>query len=413
MSITWKEKERIIPLSEVLVEGTESGMVEDVKFRPNKYFHPVEDVRVEGARCIVLYQKDLSPVEGKVPLEQIKYVIRGVLDGQLKMAQDQVFYLYPGVEAFGLDRRRQLRIGLINARPQKDWERPEQEMNVDAFTHLIAEHCPEGHKRVVAYKQKILTLRHLLQVLEGTYSSSMWSSLMILLLILGGITGLLYQWGPPRVRGAIRSSVSGTVAWGRKMLRTSTQQWDLSLREERRRLQYRHDPMPVRLVIVPQSKDPSERQLVHQKLSQLLKVELNDEPKARYQLFVPQPSQFPAAYSRLILPPSRFPELMAQWKTSCSMMYGKDCPAESWLLVVENYRGGFRPLLDAVKEAMKRSKDGGLKLKYQTMVSAVTIGWEAAPHPPKESSQGKKAAPRTRPQPAKRPDKPAPTPRGK
>lgn len=381
MSITWKEKERIISLSDILVEGTESGMVEDMKFRPNKYFQAIDDVRVEGSRCILMYQKGLSPVEGKVPLEQIKHVILGVLDAQLKVAQDQVFYLFPGVEAFGMDRRRQIRIGLINARPQKDWERSGQELSVDAFTALLAEHCPEGHKRVVAYKQKILTLRHLLQVLEGYRVSSMWSSFFILLLILSGITGLLYQWGPPRVRNAIRQSVAGTVSWGRKMLRTSTQQWDISLREERRRLQYRHDPMPVRLVVVPQSKDPSERQLVHQKLTRLLKVELEDEPKARYRLFIPKPEQFPQAYSKLILPPSRFPNLLAQWKTTCTLMYGSACPKNSWLLVVENYRGGFRPLIDAVKEALKKSKDGGLKLKYQSMIGAVSVDWKPPAKP--------------------------------
>lgn len=374
--IQWKEKERIIPLSEVQIDSIEGGMVDDMKYRPNKYFHPIEDVRIEGERCVILYQKELTPVEGKVPLEQIKYVLRGVIDAQQKLVQNQNFYLYPGTEAFGFDRRRQLHIGLINARPHKDWERSGQELCVDAFSHLIAQHCPEGHKKVIGYRQKILTLRHLLQVLEGHYTKSwFWSVAVVFLMLIGGV-GILAQWGPPRLQATIRQTLQDSVGWGRKMLRSSSHQWDVSLREERRRLEYRYAPIPISLIIHPTTQDPAERQRIHTEVQRVLREEFGEEPKADYRLFVPHPEQFPEHYRRMILPPERFPELLSQWKVQCGVLYPNSCPIQSWLLSITNYRGGFRPMLEAVQEVLKKSKIGGIGFQYQHVIGAVKVTWQ-------------------------------------
>lgn len=403
MPMIWKEKERIIPLSEVQLDNIDGGMMEDMKFRPNKYFHPIEEVRVEGERCVILYHKELNPVEGKIPLEHIKHVIHGVIDGQQKLVQNQTIYLYPGVDAFGLDRRRNLRVALINVRPHKDWERSGQELCVDAFTQLIAEHCPEGHKKVVGYRQKILTLRHLLQVLEGQRGSSWFMSLFFLLLAAAGGVGLLYQWGPPRVQESIRHHVQGTIQWGRKMLRSSTHQWDVSLREERRRLEYRYPPVAFSLLLHPSTQDPQQRQHLHQELQRILREEFEEEPKAEYRLFVPHPEQFPEAYRRMILPPDRFPELLSRWKSQCDVLYPQSCPAQSWLLSITNYRGGFRPLLEAVQEVFKKSKTGGIDLKYQNVMGAVAMTWKAAPvsaRPPvRDAGSGKAGQKSAKPSP--------------
>ncbi len=387
MSSTWTEKERIIPLGDIQVEGIEGGMVDDLKFRPNKYFHPIEDVRVEGERCVLLYQRQLSPVEGKVSLAQVRHVIRGVIDGQHKLAESQILYLYPGVEAFGLDRRKNLRVGLINARPHNDWERSEQELCVDAFSKLIAEHCPEGQKRIVAYRQKILTLRHLLQVLEGYYRRSMWSSFAILLLLLAGLAGVLYQWGPPRIKATMQKGVYATIDWGRRMVRSSTVQWDHALRDERRRWEYRHGPVPVYLILNPKTKNPQERALIHYHLMRVMEKEFDRTSKAHFQLYIHQPNQFPVSYRKSIPSPSESPKLMEEWRTNCFFMYGKGCPAHSWLLRLTNYRGGFRPLVDAVRAALKKSKRGGVVMKYQKVVGSVTLGWVPPPRPRPVASQ--------------------------
>lgn len=384
MSMTWNGKERNLDLSKLQIEGLETGMLDDLKYRPNKYFHPIEEVKLEGEKCKIIYQKELFGLEGKIGLDQVIQALRGVLDGQHKLASHQVYYLYPGVQAFGLDRRRNLRVGLINARPLKDTERKSEELCVDAFVHLLASHCPEGHKKIKNYKQNILTLRHLLQILEGRHKRALFVPFVLLLFIVGTIAAALYQWGPPRLQQAMRQGLKDAVIWGRNIVRSGTDQWEVSLREERRKWDYRHTPLSVSLIIAPQTTDPEQRKILHRNLLQILGEEFEQDPKAKYLLFIPDPTKFPVIYQQNIALPTRYPDMMNRWQQKCAVMFPQGCPEDSWLLYVENYRGGSRPLVDAIREAIRpKQQQGHLQIKYQQLIGSVSLDWNQTAKPAK------------------------------
>ena len=402
MSIQIQERERRLDLGKIYLEGLESGLVDDLKYRPNKYFHPVEDVLLEGRTCIVQYQKELQPLEGNISFEQVKQLLAGVIDAQQRTAHDQTFYLYPGVEAFGVNRRQNVRVGLINVRPEQDRESSPQELNVDAFLRLIAEHCPEAHKRIVRYNKPVLTLRHLQQILEHRSTSPLvWGSLT--LLILGAVSfAVLHQFGPPRIKQQLRSFTKDLRLIGKRVIRSGSDEWFAQLGEERQKREYRFAPAPLTLLIEPQTKNPEQRQALYQFVSRLLAQEF---PKTKYQLLIPHPSLSPKLYKR--------------WKELCAHTMDGKCQPNSWLLRIPAYRGGLRPLLEAIREAQRKTHGGLLVLpKFQGFVSKVTL--YARPRPkdkPKDRPPVERAklpvAPEKREEPKKvtpppsRPDLPA------
>lgn len=401
-SIQWNEKRCEISLAQTYVEGVDSGFFDDVKYRPNKYFHPIEEVRHEGGTCTIIYQRDLSPIDGRISLEQIRHLLEGAVDATQRLAQDQVFYLYPGSDAFVHDRRRNLRIGLINVRPKKDAERSSQEMCVDAFCQLLAAHCPEGHRKVVSYNRPILTLRHLQQVLFVPRRAPIFLTLLVLFVLAAGSYAALYQFGPPRVKQVLRGWTKKAMAMGKRMVRTGVDEWFVNSRTERRSREYAYAPMPFTLVIEPNTKDPKEAERLYRKLTDFLTEEFpaTGKPKIRYQLLIPNAKQFPKAYKR--------------WKLICDGSFGGACQPNSWLLHFPAYTGGWRPLVAAIRETLReaRSKAAGRKkaqevltVKYKRMVGLLQVGTREVKPAPTDSPKAleKTGAPAKAPASAKDP----------
>jgi|GEM_PF-1907781 len=336
MSIEIKDRERKLSLNKIHVEGVDSGLSEDLRYRPNKYFQKIEDIDIDSNSCTVHYGRELFSVENDVSLKQVSQVLWGVIDAKQRVAQDQVFYLYPGVEAFGVDRRQNLRVGLINARPQSDADCSSEELCVDAFLQLLANHCQSGHKRVVRYNKSILTLRHLQQVLEGrAASSTLWGGLVLLLVCFSTVFAL-YNWGPKRVRGYLQNWTGHVMVFGERMLRSGSDEWYAKLRKERLEKEYKYLPIPMTFLIHSKAKGKDKFQEMDQYLRLLLASEF---PKTKYQIF--SPTSLPAN----------------EWQRLCSTSKDpKYCEKNSWLLKIKNYRGGFRPLVAAMKESFERAK---------------------------------------------------------
>jgi hypothetical protein len=386
MSIEWKAKSCEISLDRDYVEGLDSGLFEDLKYRPNKYFHPIEDVALIDGKCVITYQRELTPVDGKVSLDQILHVLQGAVDATQRLAQDQVFYLYPGVNAFVQDRRRNVRIGLINVCPQTSRERPSQELCVDAFIQLLAEHCPSGHRRVVSYNKPILTLRHLQQVLTGQGTSPLLMMFLLLVFLGGGIYGSLYQWGPPRVKQTLRVYTAQALQMGKRVLRSGTEEWHVQASQERKKREYAFAPVPFTLIIEPTSKDRAVNEKLYRKLATFLMKEFpaNAKPLIRYQLLIPDASKFPKAH--------------AMWKQLCDNAFPRRCSENSWLLHFPAYPGGWRPLIEAIKESVReaKSKASGQSIS-EDLLRVQYVGFSGLLQLSLKPGVVKKAKPRQRP----------------
>ena len=393
MPIHISEKERRLPFDTYYVEGTESGLTDDLKFRPNKYFHPIDSIDANDRECVFRYQRSLAPVEGELTLEQVRQILLGVLDAQQRVAHDQTFYLFPGVEAFGLDRQHNLRIALINARPIRDRECDPQEMNVDAFIRLLAAHCPEAHKRIVAYNKPILTLRHLQQILEYKGAPILTTAFATLAVVGLIVFGLLHQYGPPRIRQPLQQWTSGVLQSGKRFTRSGTDEWYVQIGEERRKREYTHPPLSLTLVLQPQVNTDEERQTLFQFLNRLLATEF---PNTRYQLLLPSPDLSSKAYMR--------------WKAACEYGFQKQkCLPKSWLLQIDEYKGAIRPLLGALREAMhqERANKPLVELRYVELIGMADLTLKKntppatpqttppSPAPTKDSDPTKAPAPAT------------------
>ena len=398
MSIILSEKERRLPFQDYLIEGTESGLTDDLRYRPNKYFHPIEAIDLYADACSIRYSRSIGPVEGELRIEQVYQVLLGAIDAQQRAAHDQIFYLFPGVEAFGLDRRHNLRIAVINARPQKDRDCDPQEMSVDAFVRLIAAHCPEAHKRIVAYNKPILTLRHLLQILDYRGRSVLAAASIALLLTASLVFVLLHQYAPPRIRKPLQQWTKGLLYASQRFSRSGTDEWFAQIGEERRQREYNETPLSLHLILQPKVKSDEERQSLFQSLNRLLASEF---PTTRYQLLIPSPTLSAKSH--------------AQWKKICENAFQQTtCSPQSWLLQIPEYRGAIRPLLHALREAMqqKRANEPSITIRHVEFIGIADLQLEAPappPTPPTPRSAATPPTPTTPPAPANPSTPPTPT----
>lgn len=405
MSVTWKDKVCEITLEHEFIEGIESGLFEDLKYRPNKYFHPIEHIAVMGDVCSITYQRELVPVDGRIALEQVLHVLQGAVDATQRLAQDQVFYMYPDVSAFVQDRRRNLRIGLINVRPIKDRERSAQELCVDAFCQLLAEHCPEGHRKVMAHNESIMTLRHLQQVLTQKNSSPLLLSLLILLIIGGVSYGSLLKWGPPRIQQQLQQTNQRVLSFGKRFLRSGSDEWHAQAKSDRRKREYAYPPVPFTLIIETKTQHPKQNERIYRVVSEFLMREFpaHAKPRIRYQLLIPDAVKFPKAH--------------AKWSQLCSSVFSRRCKPHSWLLHFPAYTGGWRPLVEAVREAVREVRNQAtkadrelLKVRYISLAGLLQVdSYQVRAQKPTQKQKNKKAhqpPPRRTAAPKKAPDAP-------
>ncbi|MEM1009123.1 MAG: hypothetical protein AAGJ35_08970, partial [Myxococcota bacterium] len=361
MTFEIKEKELQLSLKTLHVEGLEQGLAEDLMYRPNKYFHPVEEVRIqESSTLCIRYKKQVYPIEGEVPLLQVMHVLQGVIQAQEHISTDQAFYLFPGVEAFCLDRRKNLKVCLINVRPHKHVECHPQELSVDAFVQLLARHSPKAHRKVVQYNKPILTLKQLKSVLEPRSASVLATTTMTLSVLSILAFMLLRQFGPPRIQYALRQWTTELLNAGKRFTRSGTTEWFEQVRKERIAREYRYPPLSLTLVLQPQAKTDQERQSLFQALNRVLAQEF---PKPNsYQLLIPSPSLSQTAHDT--------------WKRLCQHALKKaPCDATNWLLQIKRYKGGLRPLLHALLERTRQQdpKAPLLQIQHVQFVGAAKL----------------------------------------
>ena len=197
-----------IPLDSYKIEGVGSGSLSDVVFRPNASFQkcktPIFD---EGKRLTISYIKALLPINRNLQVEEILTLLRAVLDGHKIRSENQVLYVYPGLEAFGIDAlTHKPRIGLINVRPLDRYTTHSHDLlSVEAFLKLIQVHCPSGWKKIEHQIDHIRSLYLLDEALsEGSWSLKKGLSRLFWLFVFILIMSIpISIWGPPSVKEPI------------------------------------------------------------------------------------------------------------------------------------------------------------------------------------------------------------------
>ena len=140
-----------IPLESYKIEGVGSGSLSDVIFRPNACFQKCKMPEfASDKRLTIQYIKALLPIHRNLKIEEVLILLRAVLDGHKIRSENQALYVYPGLEAFGLDAMTQKpRIALINVRPLDRYTTHNHDLlSVEAFLKLIQVHCPSGWKKI-------------------------------------------------------------------------------------------------------------------------------------------------------------------------------------------------------------------------------------------------------------------------
>ncbi len=375
MSLIRESNRCRIPLDKYRIEGIEDDFLEDLKYRPNRYFHPVESLSLDENYLTITYQRPISPLERKkVSLQQINQLLEAVIDGYDKLPPNQVFYLYPGLEAFGEDSRGNIRICLINVCPNTARELSPQEKSVQAFKELISLNS-ELSRKFGSKIESARTLRQLKEILNRTRGAAFYLSFAALSagVVLAALF-LLYNWGPPKVRQFLRASLKRTIYFSKRIMRSGSAEWFAQLRAERHKWEYKFEPAESYVLIRLETENPIKLRRLYQQLQKSLEWEFEDQPNTSYQVLVPHPELFPEDFQKKIPLPSRFPKLLEKWKELCKTLLNKECPKNTWLLYLKSYRGGFRPLQSALEEQRKfRPKSFFSKLRYHSFFAGAVL----------------------------------------
>jgi hypothetical protein len=201
-----------VPLSHYFVEGVGQGNIEGLKMRPFADFHPVDRVELSAERCEVSYLKPLRPLQDRrvVRLDEVVNLTRQLIEAKRRLVADQRLYLYPGLEAFGVDPScNRLRIRVINVRPKERFRvSSHDQLSIEALCLLLELYCPEGWSIVRSKRASLNTLEALLSLID---SRSALSSLLMLtkgLFVLSSLAVFfsvpLAVWGPDSVSEPLR-----------------------------------------------------------------------------------------------------------------------------------------------------------------------------------------------------------------
>jgi hypothetical protein len=366
-----------------------AGLLNDLRYRPNKYFHPIEEVRYDQQQLTILYAGEVRPLEEstRLSLAQVQELVFGVIDARQQLAHRQTFYIADHPQAFSLDSKGRVRIGLLNLHRVDKSENSDETRSVDALLDLIAAHSPEAQKRIHSYRHKVHTLRQLKQVLERGSNHQWLLGAAVVLAVLAGSLFLLGNYGPPRVRKSLQGSWQQLRSFSIRAVRSGSDEWYAQLRKERRQRDKHYAPVTVNLVIQPVVRSPRERQQLYLALHKLLAREF---PLLKYQLHVPY---------------LNFSKTAANLKRSlCGHAFPKHaCKAESWLLVLPGYKGSSRPLVEAIREVLQRKVRGkALSIRYQSVAGLLTLSLQPLKKKkPVNRPQPRKSGPTARPNPTR------------
>jgi hypothetical protein len=202
-----EEQRSVIPLSAFYVEGVGRGNLDSLRFRPFADFHPVERVELSAERCELIYERPIQSLHTRrsVSLDEVITLTRQLIEGKRRAVGGQPLYLYPGLEAFGLDpSNSRLRFRLINVRPKARFKASSHDqLSVEALCVLMEALCPAGWQRVASKRAQLQTPEGLLRLLEpsGAWRAA-WGVARFTLasaLLLTFLSVPLAIWGPAEV----------------------------------------------------------------------------------------------------------------------------------------------------------------------------------------------------------------------
>lgn len=201
-----------VPLSHYFVEGVGQGNLQGLRFRPFADFHPVDQVELSPERCEVRYLKPLRPLQDRrvVRLDEVVNLTRQLVEAKRRLVADQRLYLYPGLEAFGVDPScNRLRFRVINVRPKERFRvSSHDQLSVEALCLLIELYCPEGWALVRSKRASLNTLEALLRVIDKrsalTGALTLAKGLFVLASLAVFFSVPLAIWGPEAVSKPLR-----------------------------------------------------------------------------------------------------------------------------------------------------------------------------------------------------------------
>lgn len=267
--IVLEEARHIIPLSHYLVEGVGRGNIEGLKIRPFADFHPVERIHLSTEFCEVHYAKPLRPLQDRrvVRLDEIINLTRQLVEAKRRRVADQRLYLYPGLEAFGIDPScNRIRFRVINVRPTERFRvSSHDQLSVEALCLLIELYCPDGWALIRSKRTDINTLETLLQLIDRRRSlSTLWSfikGLFVFSMLMIFLSVPLAIWGPDLISQPLSELMLPRVNHFLDQL------------EERRAHLKPRATMSIRLTLTLPSELSSEwRTTLHRALSESLKA---------------------------------------------------------------------------------------------------------------------------------------------
>ena len=267
-TLSLSESGHVIPMSGFIIEGVGRGNIEGLRARPFADFHPVERVELSADRCEVSYAKPLRPLQDRrhVRLDEVVNLTRQLIEAKRRLVADQRLYLYPGLEAFGVDPScNRLRFRVINVRPEGRFRvSSHDQLSVEALCVLMESYCPEGWALIKARRASINTLEGLYALIDRRRGlSTAWA--LLKLLFVGASLGAFLSvplaiWGPESVSEPLSDFMMPRVLHFLDQL------------EERRALMRPRATMKVKLELsLPQQLSPELQDELYAALSEALK----------------------------------------------------------------------------------------------------------------------------------------------